>query len=99
MKWPLAACALAALACAAPSPAELRLEGEQTLQGCGEHRVDTSVCLSLELIQAEYEQCRRQHPGDASCEQVWQAVASLGPPAQLFPDPPDLLHAFRLDPF
>jgi hypothetical protein len=90
----LAVCALAVLGCAGQGPAELRLEGEETLRDCAAQRVDASVCLSLEVIQAEYDQCVRLHPGDARCEEVWQAVAGLAPPAALFTDIPDLRRNF-----
>jgi len=98
MRAVLAACVLAASGCAARGPAELRLEGEETLRGCAAQRVDTSVCLSLEVIQAEYDQCVRRHPGDARCEEVWQAVASLPPPAALFTEIPDLRRGFGAEP-
>ena len=80
------ACATALLACAELSPSELRLEGEETLRACGEQRVDTSLCLSLEVIQAEYELCLRQDPAEG-CDEVWRAMASLGAPAPLRPPP------------
>jgi hypothetical protein len=85
---------LAALGCAPMSAGELRLEGEQTLRACGERRVDTSLCLGLELIQAEYELCLRQHPGDARCEEVWQALAKLSAPERPWPPPRPLSRGF-----
>ena len=94
MRTVLAALVLAALGCAAPRPAELRLEGEETLRDCAAQRVDTSVCLSLEVIQAEYDQCVRRNPGDARCEEVWRAVANLAPPAALLTEIPDLRRGF-----
>jgi hypothetical protein len=85
---------LAALGCAPMSAVELRLEGEETLRACGERRVDTSLCLGLELIQAEYELCLRHHPGDGRCEEVWQAFAKLSAPQQPWPPPRPLSRAF-----
>jgi hypothetical protein len=82
-----AACVLLALGCATPSPRELRLEGEQALVDCERQRVDTSVCQSLELIEAEYRLCQRQRPGDAACDEVWRGVTQLSPPPRLPPPP------------
>jgi hypothetical protein len=82
-----AVCVLLALGCAMPGPRELRLEGEQTLVDCERQRVDTSVCQSLELIQAEYQLCQREHPGDAACDEVWRGVSALTPPPRMAPPP------------
>ena len=98
MRSLLAGCAIAALGCAELGPAELLLEGEETLLACAEQRVDTSLCLSLEVIQAEYELCLRQHPGESRCEEVWQGVAGLSSPAQLWSELPELRRGFRSEP-
>lgn len=71
----------AALGCAAPSAYELRLEGERAIAGCREQRIDTSVCLSVELLQAEYELCLRERPDAAGCDEVWELLALWNPPA------------------
>jgi hypothetical protein len=76
----LATLMLLALGCRALDAHELRLEAEQTLAACAEQRVDTSLCLDLELIQAEYELCLRTADAGARCEEVWQEVAELEPP-------------------
>jgi hypothetical protein len=76
-----------ALACASPTPGELRAEGESTLAACAQRRIDTSVCLSLELIQAEYDLCRARQPRD-TCDEVWQAVADLNAPVRTLKLPP-----------
>jgi hypothetical protein len=80
MRAILAMLALLALGCRALDAHELRLEAEQTLAVCAEQRVDTSLCLDLELIQAEYELCLRTAEAGVRCEDVWQDVAELEPP-------------------
>lgn len=75
--------AVLALGCRALDAGELRLEAEETLAACAEQRIDTSLCLDLELIQAEYELCLRQADAGARCEEVWQDVAQLEPPMRI----------------
>jgi hypothetical protein len=83
MKWIGLALAAAGLACAELTPAEMRREGEQALLACGEHRVDTSMCLSLEVIQAEYDLCMQRDPDPGRCDEVWRAMAGLSGPPQI----------------
>ena len=85
------------MGCAALTSHELRLEGEETLRACAEQRIDTSLCLSLEVIQAEYELCLRQNPAEDLCDEVWQAVAELGAPVHIW-RPPLLLRGLHDEP-
>jgi hypothetical protein len=74
----LLCCAALAVACASPSAELLRAEGIHTLDHCSEGRVNASVCLTLELIRAEYEVCQARSPDDlTSCEAIWEQVADI----------------------
>jgi hypothetical protein len=90
----IALACLLVLGCVRLGPQEMRLEGERTLAACGERRVDPSTCLSVEVIQAEYDLCLRQHPGESRCDEVWEALTRLAAPAPL-PPPPLFQRGFR----
>ncbi len=74
--------------------AELQRQGLDTLRDCERGAyVESSLCMSLELIVAEYELCRREPPdAPQDCEQVWAELARVRTELRTEPwRPPPLL--------